>query len=504
MSSNAPTLEFASPARLAPASEAARGAAGPQTAPALKPPSGETAPSATILVIEDDPRSARLVSANLQTAGYRVSTAGTAGEAQQIVERNAPDLVLCDVCLPDMDGIQFTRWLRARHPVGSVPIALITSSDDSKILARGLEAGADDFLAKPVNALELRTRVRSLLRSKLLADELYAREQAALPFGNSEAQKESQQPESVDEELASVIIIEDNPQERRLLESHLRDSRCKVRTADGASSGMALVREVIPDLIVLDLLLPDRDGYEFIATIKNDPQCSQVPILVVSAMSEVKDRVKALELGADDFIVKGFERVVFEARVRRLLRVKLSLDKLSDRCNQALQMAVTDSLTGLFTQGFMRETLRRQLACAERFGKPFSIIFGDIDHFKSINDRYGHAVGDAVLKGVASSLRAVVRQSDTLARYGGEEFVLLMPHSHRDDAMNLAERMRSAVANMQLSIPAAPELAPTMSLGVATYPSDARDANALIECGDAAMYRAKQSGRDRVVAYSAN
>ena len=455
---------------------------------------------ARILIIEDDPRSARMVSAHLQSAGYRVDIAYLAADAQKSIEAALPDLVLCDVCLPDMDGIQFTTWLRHRFADANLPIALITSSDDSKILSRGLEAGADDFLAKPVNSLELRSRVRSLLRSKFMADELRNREQTSLPRDNDDTRAFSSRTEGIEGQKPLVVVIEDSPQERRLMQAQLAELKCETRGADSAEAGMALIREFSPALIVLDLLLPTCQGYEFIAALKSDRDCAHVPILVVSALSEVEDRVKALELGADDYITKGFERVEFEARVRRLLRLKNSLDKLNSRCNQAMQMAVTDSLTGLFTPGFMRETLQSQLSYARRSGEPYSVIFADIDHFKQINDCHGHAAGDAVLRSVSAAISRVARQSDTVARYGGEEFVVLLPHTDRSGAVLFAERMREAIAATETPLSGSQSINVTMSLGVATFPEDATDGESLLERGDAAMYLAKQSGRNRVIA----
>jgi diguanylate cyclase (GGDEF)-like protein len=452
---------------------------------------------ACVLVIEDDPRGARMLAAHLQSAGYRATVAHSAAAAQSALERALPDLILCDVCLPGMDGIQFTRFVRGESRTASLPIALITSSDDSKILARGLEAGADDFLSKPVNSLELRTRVRSLLRSKILADELRARGQSASSFaGDQQPAALHDHPSRDGKPLA--VIIEDSAQDRRLLEAYLTEFGFQIRPAVSAATGLELVRETLPDLVVLDLLLPDRNGYDFIAALKSDPRCSCVPILVVSAMCEISDRVKALEVGADDFIVKGFERLEFEARSRRLLRLKRSLDQLNSRCDQALRRAVTDSLTGLYTRGFMLETLENQLQFAKRYGHPYAAIFADIDHFKMVNDRYGHAAGDTVLCAVAGALRGLMRQADTLVRYGGEEFVALLPNTNGDDAMALAERMRATVAALQVPIEGAGSIQVTISLGVSSYPSDANDGQTLVERGDAAMYLAKQSGRNRI------
>ncbi|MEX2114721.1 MAG: response regulator [Pirellulales bacterium] len=491
---------------------AARGAALPALSGGLRtksadPPPRQTADDgesgALVLIVEDDPRGARLLAAHLQSTGYRVEVAHSAEEARKSFAESLPDLLLCDVCLPDTDGIELTRELRANPRADGIPIALITSSDDRQVLSRGLDAGADDFLSKPVNALELRTRVRSLLRSKRLADELRGqRDEPAM--GGAQSQPRDSAGAARDRSVPLIAIIEDAPHDRRLLEAHLAELQFETCAAASASAGLALVRERQPDLVVLDLLLPDLTGYELISAIKNDPACGHVPILVVSGLADLSDRVKALELGADDFIIKGFDRLEFEARTGRLLRLKRSLDQLNNRCDEALRQSVTDSLTGLYTHGFMRETLHKQLQLAERHGYPYSAIFGDIDHFKQINDTHGHAAGDQVLQAIARTLSGLTRGTDTLVRYGGEEFVALLPQTDASAALLVAERMREAIAELSITVPDGATLQVTMSLGVASYPHDAADGQTLVQRGDAAMYQAKQSGRNRVVSSSAN
>lgn len=453
---------------------------------------------AVVLIVEDDPRGARLLAAHVRSADYGVEVAHSADEARAVLARVTPDVILCDICMPGVDGIEFTRQVRANPLSADIPIALITSSDDSQVLARGLQAGADDFLSKPVNALELRTRVRSLLRSKRLMEELQ-RSKPAVTQADPDVPPRPEMPTQRNTPL--IAIIEDVSHDRRLLEAHLGELHIETCAADSAAAGLALVHERQPDLVILDLLLPDCTGYELIASIKHDPACRGVPIMVVSGMAELADRVKALEMGADDFIIKGFDRLEFEARTRRLLRFKQSLDQLNSRCDEAMRQAVTDSLTGLYTRGFMDENLQRQLQLADQQGCPYSAIFGDIDHFKSINDNYGHAAGDRVLQQVADCLRKTLRNDDSLVRYGGEEFVALLPNTSAADAMLAAERMRASVASFPFPLLDGGTLRVTISLGVATYPDDATDGASLVQRGDAAMYLAKRSGRNRVVGF---
>ncbi|HEX4150133.1 MAG TPA: response regulator, partial [Pirellulales bacterium] len=483
-------------------------------AAAAQPRSSEPAgASARLLVVEDDPRSARLLQANLVAAGYRVILAADATTAKAEAAAHAPDLILSDICLPDEDGISLTRFFRQHPSLCSIPVVLVTSLDDRKVLGRALEAGADDFLTKPVNTVELRSRVRSLLRNKVLADELRAREQSALPFASLAADEagkaaDATAPTETPAPAASftdcsILLVDDNDQERRLLEAYLTPLGCRIHTAADAASGLALLKQSPPDLVILDLLLPDASGFAVIEQMKAAPALTQVPILVVSGMAQVQDRVRALELGADDFIVKNFDRLEFEARVRRLLRLKQSLDQLNSRCHQALQQAITDSLTGMFTHGFLQETLGRQVACARRHAWPLSLLFIDIDRFKQINDQNGHAVGDDVLRALADKIRNNLRRSDIAVRYGGEEFVVLLPHTDRAGARKVAEELRCATERMAVASPRLGErtLKVTISLGVATFPGDADDGPALVERADEAMYRAKRGGRNQVIAY---
>ena len=351
--------------------------------------------------------------------------------------------------------------------------------------------------------------MQALLRNKLLTVELRDREETARSFANptattapvqlpegSEAQNKVSRPRR--------LIVEDDVHECRLLEAYVQGMSADTQIVTGVQEALALLEQDGPDLVILDLLLPDGNGFTVVEQMRASARHIQTPILVVSSTTDVCHRVRALELGADDFIAKGSDRLEFEARLRRLLRMKRSLEQLARRCDQALQLAVTDSLTGLFTHGFLWETLHRQVACARRYEWPLSLLFIDIDHFKSINDRHGHAAGDEVLRHLSKAILTVVREGDTCVRYGGEEFVVLLPHTTRSGACLIADRIRVA-AQTAVEQPSAfaPGGAPvTVSIGVATLPDDATDARALLERADAAMYQAKRAGRNQVVPFS--
>ena len=471
---------------------------------------GESLPveaTAHILVVEDDSRSARLLAAGLSPVGYKISLVGNAEEAQVRIQVDRPDLVVCDVCLPGMDGVEFTRLLPATYSPHELPILVVTSSDDRKVIARSLESGADDFLSKPLNALELRTRVRSLLRNKWLMEQLGADAEAgrlvSVPTVASIATADKSADIAVTKtEAVTVLVVEDDEREFRLIETHLKTLDGRLVFTRGAAEALELLAREEFDLVLLDLMLPDCPGYTVIEQMRRMPRNAHTPILVVSALNGVEDRVKALELGADDFVLKGADRAEVQARIRRLLKRKQSHDQLAERCDHALRQAVTDGLTGFYTHGYLQEELSRYFTTAQRAQNALSLLFLDIDHFKQINDRYGHVVGDDVLRRIASTVATCLRETDVSVRYGGEEFVVVLPETSAAEAVKIAERIRTAIEILSVPCPQLPEgLRLTVSIGVAALSGTTENPGALIQQADEAMYSAKRAGRNQVILF---
>ncbi len=299
-------------------------------------PRGDCRLRARVLVVEDDPSSGRLLQGKLAPDGHEVHVVGTSNGALEYAERWAPDVILSDVYMPGMNGITLTRQLKARPETAAAPVLLVTAMDDCNVLAEGLEAGADDFLTKPVNTLELRTRVRSLLRIKALGDLVRAREKGG-SAGTSPARAAGDAPRSAREPApgqSSVLLVEDNEPESRLLTIFLEQSCFRTRLARDGQSALAALEAETPDVVMLDLLLPDISGYDLIRDIKSQPRFATLPILVISQETEIRGQVRALELGADDFVVKGVKRLELKARVQRLIRLRHYLVRLSESVDQ--------------------------------------------------------------------------------------------------------------------------------------------------------------------------
>lgn len=302
--------------------------------------------------------------------------------------------------------------------------------------------------------------------------------------------------------MGTLLIIDDStPVREELIEILTADGDFNIflQAPDGAS-GLKILsdpdRKV--DVVCCDLNMPRMNGYQFLRMARANPSLMNIPIVMVTTESDAGDVVKAFELGANDFISKPFIPSILRVRLKNMLHIKHLQDLLKAQKGMMEEMATTDSLTNLANLRSFRLSLEDEYNRSMRYGDPMSILMADLDHFKKINDTYGHQQGDAVLKGTAEIMLNVMRKVDMVARYGGEEFVVIMPHTGSDGAIQAAERVRSAVeVNHFEGLPQTGDI--TISIGVATLVEDAgTDVDGLIRMADEALYRAKMNGRNRV------
>jgi two-component system cell cycle response regulator len=294
-----------------------------------------------------------------------------------------------------------------------------------------------------------------------------------------------------------VLIADDELVSRRLLQSMLVRLGYEVVVAsDGVEAQAILLAPDAPRLAILDWMMPGADGLAVCRTIR-EQALAYVYVIVLTSKDRKEDLVAAFDAEVDDFITKPYEPVELRARLRSGERVLTLQATLLETQAMLQQQATHDSLTGLWNRGMIREQVSIELKRAARTGEPVAVIMADLDHFKQINDRYGHAAGDQVLREASARMRAVLRDHDGISRYGGEEFLVLLPRTNIDAALGIAERVRSAVASQPVMIGDHP-LPVTLSMGLSTtaeYPSEVEP---LIAAADAALYRAKAAGRNRV------
>ncbi|HKY37945.1 MAG TPA: diguanylate cyclase [Polyangiaceae bacterium] len=308
---------------------------------------------------------------------------------------------------------------------------------------------------------------------------------------------------------ANLLLIDDSPVQSNQIKVTLERLGYHVRCASSGVEGLQLARTTAPDLVLLDVVMANIDGFAVCRWLKMNAETRDIPVIMLTVRTAIADRVEGLNIGADDYLAKPFEDEELEARIFAALRVKAVHAELRGRNHQLESMlhsvealASTDALTGLFNRRRFAEVLKREFAVTKRYRNTLSCLLLDLDHFKQINDRFGHDAGDQVLKEVARRISGSLREVDLAARYGGEEFVVLLPHTSKTDARIVAERLLKNVATQEFNF-GSELLRVTVSIGCAGN-SDVVSSNPedLVKAADIALYEAKNAGRNRVVMYT--
>lgn len=309
---------------------------------------------------------------------------------------------------------------------------------------------------------------------------------------------------------ARVLLIEDSKSQAVEIRNLLEHMGYEVLWADGGISGLKVARKERPDIILLDVVMPDMDGYTVCRWLKLNEATREIPIIMLTVKGELENRIEGLEKGANDYLAKPFNERELEARIYAALRTKALQTELKEKnreLKELLQkvevMAITDPLTGLHNRRRFYDALKKEFASTKRYNYPLSCMLIDIDYFKKINDRYGHLAGDQVLKEMARILSSSTRETDILARFGGEEFVLLLPHTSKENALAVAERMIKKIRNHTVRFGNA-AIKVTASIGIASLTDLNEDDGEedLLRYADAALYAAKEKGRNRIETFS--
>ncbi|HEX3995173.1 MAG TPA: PleD family two-component system response regulator [Acetobacteraceae bacterium] len=447
--------------------------------------------TARILIVDDMPANTRLLEAKLAAEYYQVSSARDGFEALGIARDWQPDLILLDVMMPGMDGYECCRQLKDDAVTLHIPVVMVTALGESGERLRGLDAGADDFLTKPVDYDTLMARVRSLVRLKRLLDEWRARGDTARALGLS-----------TDRVLipsiagARALVIDDWDQSAQNIQDALAGDGVISAHARDCAEATRMTAAVNFDLLVVNLSLADEDPLKLVSILRASDVTHETPLLLVGEPGE-KDRIlRGFELGANDWLVQPIDAQELRARARNQVRRKFYQDRLRSDLGTALEMALTDPLTGLYNQRYLHRHLSSLMDSGQ--GRQLAVLMVDVDHFKSVNDRYGHASGDRALRLIADSLRINTRVFDSVARYGGEEFVVVMPSTGPAEAAAAAERLRLAIQEIEFHAAANLHMTLTVSVGVACTSAVTALPEVLLQAADAALYDAKRNGRNRV------
>ena len=453
--------------------------------------------SARILVVDDIEANVRLLQAKLEAEYYEVLTATDGVTGLAIAASEQPDVILLDVMMPGMDGFQVCKRLKEDPATRHIPVVLVTALDGRSDRIAGLDAGADEFLTKPIEDIMLFARVRSLTRLKVVLDELRERESSGRRVGVI-----STAANRLAGSGGRVLIVDDNERQAQRLAAELAVEHRPVIEGD-LDKALLTARGPV-DLVILNTTARNFDGLRFAAQLRSHESTRNLPILALIDPDDRSRAIKALDIGVNDVLARPIDPEELAARVRTQIKRKRYTDLLRSNLDQSLEAAVTDPLTGLHNRRYMSGQLDALVARAVRDGRPVSALLLDIDHFKKINDSFGHDAGDEVLREFAVRLASNVRAVDLPCRFGGEEFVVVMPETAIEDAERIAERIRLHVAGAPFRVSNGREvLSVTISIGVATTIGAGDTPEHLLKRADEALYEAKASGRNRVIAHAA-
>ncbi|MFN4024923.1 MAG: PleD family two-component system response regulator [Hyphomonas sp.] len=454
--------------------------------------------TARILVVDDIEANRRLLQAKLEAQYHTVLLAENGMQALEIARRELPEIILLDVMMPGMDGFEVCRRLKADAETSFIPVVMVTALSEMEDRVKGLDAGAEDFLTKPIDDFLLTSRISALMRYNTVASELRQREASGVRSGAMEELNR----EEIDRP-SRVFIVDDDARSSARIANMLRAQGHKATTLLEAGEMGDLAAERV-DVVILSLFCRSFDPLKLCAHFKVNPVTRSISVILVCDAHEQAKALKGLEIGASDMITVPVDKQELAARIRTQTRRTRYIDILRQRVDRGLELSVIDQLTGLHNRRYMITQLQQLMHRAVHGERPLSVMMADIDHFKIVNDTHGHQAGDDVLREIGKRFLANVRPTDIVCRTGGEEFIVIMPDTPGERARAAAERIRHAVAaevfpvlggNLDLSI--------TVSAGIATLQGQVDSIDDLIHRADSALYQAKSGGRNRVESIAA-
>ncbi len=451
--------------------------------------------TACVLIIDDIESNVKVLKAKLEKEYYTVLSALNGKEGLRIAKESQPDLILLDVMMPEMDGFEVCEHLKSNFSTENIPIIFITALDDMESRIRGLNYGVEDFLSKPINDIALFARIKSLSRLKMFSDELSIRSSVSKHI-DSNSDLLSVKNDIRDLSNASIAVIGDDDVESEQICNYLREEFDKV-----VIYGDNLIEELNDvfvgqsfDLIIINMQSVMYDGLRLSSQLRSKKDMKNVPILILIDEDDTDNLIKGMDIGINDYITIPVNQHELLARSRLQLKKKKYYDALYSSVVSSMEMAIIDPLTKCYNRFYLDTHLKQKIANVRKNDHGLlSLIIFDLDFFKKVNDKFGHLIGDELLKKVSHLVRENIRASDLLARFGGEEFIILLPDTSAEEAVMCAERISTLIADKDFG-----GYKITVSVGVTCLCRN-DNVKTLLRRVDKNLYKAKNSGRNKVI-----
>ena len=389
--------------------------------------------TATVLVVDDLEPNIKLLEAKLLAEYYTVFTANNGVSALEILSQNKIDIVLLDVMMPGMDGFETCKKIKENPETTHIPVVMVTALSELEDRVKGLESGADEFLTKPINDIALFARVKSLTRMKTVIDELKLRNTINAELGATVIELKDNFLES------KILLFDDDVIQAKNVKEQLADLSGQVKVLTSLDEIDAL-GVFIPDLVIISCQIDTVDPLRIAVTLRSKPNFKNSVLMMLADEENIPMVIKGMELGINDYFMYPVDKSELKARVRTQLRRKQYQDNLRTELEESVDLSTKDGLTAVFNRRYFDIHVKQMVQKSQETKKPICIMMFDMDHFKQVNDTYGHPAGDAVLKTLASVLKASFRVTDLIARYGGEEFIVLLNNIDLQETLKISEK----------------------------------------------------------------
>ncbi|MEL6477217.1 MAG: PleD family two-component system response regulator [Pseudomonadota bacterium] len=447
-----------------------------------------------LLIVDDLPEMRKLVRLKLSAAYFDVVEAASGEEALQIVGDDEIDLILLDVVLPGIDGFETCRRLKSAPETAHIPVVMLSALTQNESKIEGLESGADDFVTKPCDYTSLVTRVNALTRMKMVIDELRLRHAANAGLGLLAASHTA--PEEAYAKASIMLICGDDGRRDKMRDGLAPYLNCVVDQAHEDAEINELCDRRDYDCFVICANNPELDPIRVASRLRARRETRNAALMMIFDGDTIDQAHVALEMGISDYVTGPPDYAELAARLKVQLRRKFYSDHLRHSVEDSMAMALTDPLTGLFNRRYVNDRIQAMIDRHSSKGDGLAAMTLDLDHFKVVNDTWGHDVGDAVLKEFADRLRNNLRGGDLVARLGGEEFLVVMPDGPARNASRVADRLRSTIEETPFKI-AGLNIEITCSIGLALH-KPGEGAGDLLRRSDRALYQSKETGRNKV------